>query len=139
MSADGLKIRARVQARATTNAVERFVQHWIFAHLQAAVIDQHQMELALHRTIRQRRCGLHRRRQNAGVRRKPLTRRARSDQFDERSEILALGEYLFDAGNCDVQRRELRGEANVAFTLYQHDAASIGGDEVRAGNAGIGI
>ena len=46
MPAHRFKVGAGVQAGAATDAVERFMQHRIFAHAAASVIDQHQVELA---------------------------------------------------------------------------------------------
>ena len=46
MSADSLKVGARVQAGTATNAVERFAEAFVLPQIEPAVVHEHEMELA---------------------------------------------------------------------------------------------
>src|SRR5947209_11878612 len=115
VSPNGLEVCARIQAGAAADAVQRLVQHRIFAHAQPAVVNQHQMKLALRGAIRQQWRSGEWRRENAGIRCESLTGCAGTDQFNKRSEVFPLWQNFFNSSDSNVQRRQLRGQANIAF------------------------
>ena len=82
-------------------------------------------------------CG-ERRANHAGVGRHGLAGTAGGEQFDEGAEVFARRENFLDAGDGDVQRRHERGHADVGFAFDEDDGAGIGGDEIGAGDSGVG-
>ena len=141
VAADGLEIGAGIQAGAAADAVERFAQDGIVAHAHAAVVDQDEMEFArLHRLAgeQENRIG-ERRAEEAGVGGETLAGGAGGEEFDERRHLHARGNDFFDAGDGDVHRREEARHANVAFAFDEHEGAGVGGDQVRAGDADVGV
>src|SRR6476660_149118 len=114
VAANGLEIRAGVEASAAADAVERFLEDGILAHLHAAVVDEDEMELALlGRLAGQKENGIGERgADEAGVNGESLAGGTGGKNFDKRSHFLARGDNFLDTGYGDVHRREEAGHAD---------------------------
>src|SRR3954471_8734939 len=108
VAANGLEISAGIKASAAANAVERFAKHGGFAHFHAAIVDQHQMELAfLGRLSGKQKNGIGERwAKKAGIDGEALSRSAGGQELDKRSHFPAGRDDFLDAGDGDVHRRE---------------------------------
>src|SRR5262249_25552376 len=93
VAADGLEIRAGIQASATTNAVERLFEDGVVAHFHAPVVDQDEVEFAIFRRFaREKKHGIGKRgADEAGVDGESLAGGAGRKKLDERSHFLTSG------------------------------------------------
>ena len=73
-----------------------------------------------------------------GVNRELLAGGRAAEQVEENREILFARDHFFDANQRDVHWRWCHAEARVAFVGHEREAAGVGADEIRAGDAGLG-
>ena len=72
-----------------------------------------------------------------GVDRELLARGGAAKEVEKNSELGIRGDDFFDSHKGDVNLWRGEAEARIAFVGHQHETATLGGDEVRAGDAGI--
>src|SRR5260221_10009009 len=117
--------RARVHARAATDALERPPEVRSPELRGPAVIHQHDVKvLPAYRAVHVR-----------GVDRRALSRTASREQSKEDRQLCRTGHELLDAHARDVDRRHRDAEVRVALVRADHDATCLRNREVHAGES----